>query len=377
MSQSARPRLRRGFSLVELLVVIMIIAMLMGMTSFAVWKVILNAKQARIATEIDQLSQAMAGYKQARIQYPPCMGTADIANRKMEFLRHIALAFTNANYGSTATDFDALRLKIYTAYNGTNWGYNYRDANGAMAQLDLHTLDQAEALVFWLGGFPTPVTSTGTVANRRLFGFHRDEDNPFRRSVQFENPTPMQFRTDPMFNFQEERLTDIDGDGWLEYAPLPQRSGEPSAPYVYFDSYTYGISTNVGSGGWKHLCYPRANNSGAGTASVVSDKAKEIAATFGLIGPMASMIDGSRQQATRWANATGIQIACGGLDGRYGASVSGELMPAQRCVTSPKGESYGIGDNFGTAGGLSREELDNQTNLSSLTVDGARSESSK
>lgn len=371
-SPAARPRRRRGFTLIEILVVITIIAMLMGMTSFAVWRVILNAKQAKIAVEIDQLTQAMAGYKQARIQYPPCMATADIDNRKKEFLRHISLAFTNANYGSTAADFDVLRNRIFGAATGTSWGYNYASGSNRPG-LDLNTLDQAEALVFWLGGFPTPVTSTGTLANRKLFGFHRDEDNPFRRSPQFEQPTPMQFRTDPMFDFQEERLIDIDGDGWLEYCPLPHREEERTTPYVYFDSFTYGSSSNVGAAtNWKHLCYPRPDNSGTLATRVTSPTAPSIAAEWGVIGPMPAMLDGAKVKTTQWANPNGIQILCGGLDARYGASLASGV---QRCITFPKGEGYYSSNNYGSPqDGLAREELDNQTNLSPLTIDGARSQ---
>lgn len=363
MSQSAPKRLRRGFTLVEMLVVIMIIAMLMGMTSFAVWKVILGAKQAKIATEIDQLSQAMAGYKQTRIQYPPCMGTINLNNRKMEFLRHISLAFTNANYGTTTTHFNNLSTTVGSYYNYLN--------GASTATLSLHNLDQAEALVFWLGGFPTPVTSTGgPIANRRLFGFHRDEDNPFQRIVAFEAGAPLQFRTDPLFSFEETRLTDVDNDGWLEYCPLAQRSGEKNAPYVYFDSYTYGGSTNLSGTSWRHYGYPRPDNNGT-----AAPQASFVAEMFGIASPMASMIDPSKSQTTRWVNSTGIQIICGGLDGMYSTGVpqGATLSDAQRTVTFPQGEAYS-GTQFTTVGGLSREDLDNQTNLSNKTIDGARTE---
>ena len=38
-------------------------------------------------------------------------------------------------------------------------------------------------------------------------------------------------------------------------------------------------------------------------------------------------------------------------------------------------ESYGSGDNYAAAGGLAKEDLDNQTSLSQRTIDDARTES--
>jgi hypothetical protein len=65
-------------------------------------------------------------------------------------------------------------------------------------------LDPAEALVFWLRGYSPdprkPLTRTGDQA--------------------------------PLFDFDERRLTDIDGDGWPEYRPRFYNGS--NAPYAYF-----------------------------------------------------------------------------------------------------------------------------------------------
>jgi prepilin-type N-terminal cleavage/methylation domain-containing protein len=366
MSLRQHPRYRSGFTLVEMLVVIMIIAMLMAITTFAIWKVILNAKQAKIAIEIDQLEQAMTGYKQTRMQYPPCMGTISLTNRKREFMRHITLAYTNSAYGTTEGNFDTLRNSIMNT-----WQYRYVNAGGSVVGLDLHNLDQAETLVFWLAGFPTPVNASGIpIANRRYFGFHRDEDSPFKRDVGFEAGEPLRYRTEPQFDFDEPRLIDIDGDGWMEYAPLQQRSGETNAPYVYFDFYTYGSSTNQPNK-WLHYGYPRPDNNGANSTT-----ARDIAEKFGIAPALATLIDPSRSQPVRWANATGVQIFCGGLDGKYGAGIPNgtDLKTVQRAITFPQGQTYGSGDNYGSSRGLDREDLDDLTNLSKRTIDDARTE---
>ena len=369
MLQRMHVRTRVGFTLIEMLIVITIIGMLMALSSFAVWKVIQSAKQAKIHVEIEQMAQSMVSYKQDRIQYPPCMGTISITDRKMGFLRHISLAFANANYGTTAANFDALRNRIMTATTPTNWNYNYRNASGSIAQLDLHNLDQAEALVFWLGGFPTPYKGTSPVAGRRLFGFHSDDDNPFKRDA-FEGTTPLQFRTDLRYSFEETRLVDNDGDGWLEYLPSAQRFGEANAPFVYFDADTYGLSTNTTATAWLHYGYPRPDNNGT-----VSPAAKDLASRYGIASPLATYMDAAKANPVRWAKPTDFQIICAGLDGLYcgGIDGGGTLSSQQRTPIFPNGVVFS-GAKMDTEGYYTREDLDNQTNLSSKTLEGARGE---
>ncbi|HWA97988.1 MAG TPA: hypothetical protein VG713_05825, partial [Pirellulales bacterium] len=62
---------------------------------------------------------------------------------------------------------------------GGSYAYNYRTSSGSVAPLAIETLDQAEAIVFWLAGFPSPVNGSGTmVASRKTVGFNNDPTNP-------------------------------------------------------------------------------------------------------------------------------------------------------------------------------------------------------
>lgn len=365
---------RSGFTLVELLVSIVIIGMLMSLTSVAVWNTLKTARSSKIAVEVDHLSQAMQSYKEAQIAFPPAMSEISLTNRKLNFMRHLQLAYANSAYGVTVTSFANITNSILLAQSGTNtvrWGYNYL-SNGSIQPLDLRTLDQAESLVFWLGGFPTPINSStqAPVATRRLFGFHRDTDNPLKRDpAAFEQTDPLRYRTDPLFGFDDTRLVDNDHDGWLEYTPLPPKLGVPTAPYVYFDNKTYNNSINNAT--ILHYGYPRYDNDGS-----ASSEAANLYSQWGVAAPMATFFDpasGNNRKPTIWAKPDGFQIICAGLDGQYSKPGS-NLLDSQRVAVFPGGYVFQNETNYNTQTAYTTPEYDNITNLSSRTLEGARSE---
>lgn len=362
---------RAGFTLVEMLVVIAIIGMLMALVSVAVWAALKKAKETKITVEIGQLQTAIQSYKEKHLQYPPSMSEINIVNRKVHFMRHVQVAFTNANYGTSETNFNNLRSNLMTGSGLTSQPYNYKDSTGDIKTLDLNSLDQAEAIVFWLGGFPTPYNSgsAASIANRRIFGFHRDQDSPFRRdAVGTEGLDPLRYRTEPFFQFDETRLTDQDDDGWFEYLPIPQAGSAVVAPFVYFDADSYSTaSTATGTALEIQIYgYPRLGDRNS----------VENAGIWGLAVPYASYMDPRNTSPMLWANPESFQIVCGGLDGMYSASVD-DLAQTMRVVVYPGGQVYNKSEGFSKQESLSIEEGDNLTNLSSNTLEGARQESGK
>jgi hypothetical protein len=248
-----------------------------------------------------------------------------------------------------------------------NWSYNYLN-NGALSKLDLDTLDQAESLVFWLGGFPTPLNGTAPVASQKLFGLHRDSDNPLKRdSPAVEALDPMRYRGDPLFAFDQTRLVDNDGDGWLEYAPMAPKLGISTAPYVYFDSATYNSSVDATT--VKHYGYPRLGDT-------TNPAPLQLFTSFGVAAPMSTYFDSSGSNPTQWAKPTGFQIICAGLDGEY-SRPGVDLDQCQRVPVFPSGYVFEKGSAakpFGLQTAYTSPEYDNITNLSTKTLEGARSE---
>jgi len=162
--------------------------------------------------------------------------------------------------------------------------------NGTPAgtRFNVADLDPSEALVFWLGMLKNDprMPLNGTSA-------------------------PV-----PLFPFDEKRLVDLDGDGWLSYLP----PGEKEMPYVYFDSRTYEVSPGVPAGFYDTTVTPAVP----------------------LVFPYKTSTkpsDGA--PAWKFANATTYQIISAGLDDDFGAVAPG---PPALYKRFPFGDNYQLGD---------------------------------
>jgi prepilin-type N-terminal cleavage/methylation domain-containing protein len=130
-------RSRPGFTLVELLVVVVIIAVLASFLVPAVWNAITSAEEGKIKVEVALLASAVEAYKAEYGAYPPDF------NNKTLALAHINRIFPRqTDYASAAA---------------------------------LPSLSEPEALVFWLRGFsPDPQRPfTGAGDRTPMFDFDR------------------------------------------------------------------------------------------------------------------------------------------------------------------------------------------------------------
>jgi prepilin-type N-terminal cleavage/methylation domain-containing protein len=315
--QSASRRSRGGFTLIELLMVIMIIGLLATLGTRAAFKALQKAKQAAILMEISQLDQALGDYKTIANGFPPCMGDVAVASRQSRFYTHVTRAFP----------------RYYVADFKADGARNYLDMQAQIIQnfggkagswYDLDTMDQAEALVFWLSGFPTPRvgnTPTGALlGSSKILGFCASPTAPF-----FDTPgKPLGVFTTtagtvlntvdrkPLgFQFDEGRLVDQDNDGWLEYVPMGTSATTLIPPYVYFDGDLYTGQT-TGNTAWPYKSYPS-------TVTPVAGPATNTAATsWGIATPYAAALPTSATVQMLWINPRKFQIICSGLDNSYG-----------------------------------------------------------
>ena len=168
---------RRGFTLIEMLSVVVIIGILAGLITAAAIAARNRARRARIKIEISQLEQALGHYKAKYGSYPPDFTDPDAV------ARHLKRAFPKCPAS------------------------NYPDFTG-------HT--PASALVFWLAGPPEGPTSTKTI------GLSANVKNPFDDSPS---------RISPLFDFDQTRLR-YEGDALVYYPDIGVAAA--SNPYVYF-----------------------------------------------------------------------------------------------------------------------------------------------
>ena len=71
MRRPTTPPRRFGFTMVELLVVILVLVILMGLLIPAVMRAVGTAKEASVAAEINMMAQALADFKATYGSYPP------------------------------------------------------------------------------------------------------------------------------------------------------------------------------------------------------------------------------------------------------------------------------------------------------------------
>jgi prepilin-type N-terminal cleavage/methylation domain-containing protein len=175
-----------GFTLVELLVVIAIIGVLAAILIPTLYRVVIKARQTKIAQELNQLYMAVESYRQKFGDFPPDFSDTTLV------APHVRKAFPN--HTETTAVLNAL-----TAAN----------------------LTRAEAFVFWLAEFREDARqplSGPDDKNHVIFPFEKKRLKP-TRSITLGNRTVALY----------------------EYIPPDGKD----APYVYFHHRTYAEPTAI------------------------------------------------------------------------------------------------------------------------------------
>jgi prepilin-type N-terminal cleavage/methylation domain-containing protein len=194
---------RRGFTLVELLVVIVIIGILAGLITVAASSALIKGKNTKIKTEMSQIDTALRAYQQKYGSYPPDSWDFSDPASKARFLTHVQRAFP--------------RVAIDTA------------TGLPFAPVLSPTADPAEALVFWLRGFnPDPTNPLYEEDFTDLNGNKKwDTGEAF---VDKNGNSKYDGRTDtPIYTFDVSRLG-TGTNGLATYLPPGAK-----VPYAYFN----------------------------------------------------------------------------------------------------------------------------------------------
>ncbi len=381
-----------GFTLVEILTVIVIIGILAGLAIPAITRALGTAKEAAIRTEIDVMSQAMEAYKLEHGDYPPDFSDWEAVER------HFRSAFPGIDNNElrilaqfTHYAPGMLRMGDTGAPNGSGSTSDPRIATNYAHYP--HAIDRAEALVFCLGGYSKdakrPFTGQGGPLVKRggaAFAAEPNGDNNDYLAYQFNSerePGFFDFDSPQLtvttispagfspFNYSTDEktaslTTTSTNDLGFIYHPDPFPVYVPKGttmPFVFFNSTGYvrafgvaptattGVAWNSGNTLIHHFLNVYLPAGGAGST-----------ADTGVARPYVSNVPDTTPPATmsgfavvgpvlQFAENRKFQIVSAGLDSNFGGIIGPAVGPAASglCV-APSGEYYNPFTTFSPAG---------------------------
>jgi prepilin-type N-terminal cleavage/methylation domain-containing protein len=202
-----RPQPRRGFSLIELLAVIIVIGILVSLLFPAINSVRRRAQITQVSAELTQIDTAIASFS----------SSGAIGAQPWSELILVEDPSTIPSLAPAVQQRIAVsQSRLRRMFEGMNFTVQH-DLNGDADKADLLELTGSECLVFFLGGILSSkdlnnnnvLETNETTVKQALTGFSKNPVDPFTRAGSN--------RLGPYFTFDAARLIDTDGDGMLEY----------------------------------------------------------------------------------------------------------------------------------------------------------------
>ena len=396
----ARSTVRGGFTMIELLMVIIIITILLALLLPAINSAMKTARKAAVSSEIAQLAQALANFKAKYGDYPPSRFLAlENGNYSAHFGDTTPLSTSGVMPDHTQPDptspgegditfgqlaqrsVAAIRKfwpRVATNATLTNPWYDF-NGNGGTGPDAGYILHGHECLVFFLGGIP----SVDGQGNYGLNGFDKNPVNPFTNNI-LGNAMYSANRQPPLFEFNPGRLfldpnTQVSGvlpgvpayyDSLGNATPVAGTTPSQLNFYAYFSSY--------GNGGYdpNDVNIPEADSLSNGPIGlsfstlfpVLTTKAVTICDSYAPNPYTSTLTVGS---PITFQSPQSFQIISSGLDGLYG--VGGQYVTSSTSsavvalpvdtVNTFFGSTIGKSVSGDTDGTIRNREGDNLTNF--------------
>jgi len=268
---------RRGFTLVEMLVVLAIIGVLAALLLPAVMYALVKAKNTAVAIELNQLASAIEVYKNEKGDYPPNFRDEAV------LARHIRKC-----YPKIAKDYyDGFIAEVKTAGKDINEG---------------------ESLVFWLA---------------------MTDNDPRYPFLSFYGWTGRDPKPKKYYEFDETRLVGVDGDKVPSYVAKNCQD----TFYIYIDSRGYDSYHRPAIESSDMATIQRIDTNMTDTYATSEDGKG--------VRPYWSNTEVNANASTarsryKPANPTTFQLICAGLDGEFGLDLNNDID----VKVFPTGDNY-------------------------------------